>query len=263
MVFLLYFIGFPLIIAVLMDYFGPVEEIIINVIDLIPFGRSYYEFAVQLVNSLGGQVVGYRNFNEYLTIGYIIGELTKGLFTVIIFEALNLGVCMLLGFVDSDGRINPEGVWNRAKCLLITAIDALVAACLSPIPLKYISSNLHSLGGVWSSIVSFLLSVVLVGGGVAFFVFLSSFSVGMAIAYVFIKFFLIGACRITVPYLAILAILVILIGWQNGLFFLSAGGVALLLIIGLMLGSIEMILKGVLSKRSILGKTMILAHIVI
>ena len=141
------------------------------------------------------------------------------------------------------GRINPEGIWNTAKCLLITAIDALVAACLSPIPLNYIFSNLHSLGGVWSSIVSFLLSVVLVGGGVAFFVFLSSLSVGMAIAYVLIKFFLIGACRISVSYLAIL---VILIGWQNGVFLLSAGGVALLFTIGLMLGGIEMMIKGAL-----------------
>lgn len=243
MAFLLYFIGLPLVIAVLMDYFGSVEEIITNVIDLIPFGKPYYEFAVQIVNSLGGQVVGYMNLNGYLTIGYIIGELAKGLFTVIIFEALNLGVCMLLGFVDSDGRINPEGIWNRAKCLLITAINALIAACLSPIPLNYIFSNLHSLGGVWSSIVSFLLSVVLIGGGVAFFVFLSSLSVGMAIAYVLIKFFLIGACRISVSYLAIL---VILIGWQNGLFLLSAGGVALLFTIGLMLGGIEMMIKGAL-----------------
>ena len=227
-----------------MDYFGSVGEIITNVIDLIPFGKPYYEFAVQLVNSLGGQVVSYMNFTGYLTIGYIIGELAKGLFTVIIFEALNLGVCMLLGFVDSDGRINPEGFWNRAKCLLITAINALIAACLSPLPLNYIFSNLHSLGGVWSSIVSLVLSAVLVGGGVAFFVFLSSLSIGMAIAYVLIKFFLLGACRISVSYLAIL---VILIGWQNGLVLLTANGVLLLLVVGLALGGIEMMIKGAFS----------------
>ena len=63
MAFLLYFIGLPLVIAVLMDYFGSVGEIITNVIDLIPFGKPYYEFAVQIVNSLGGQVVGYMNLN--------------------------------------------------------------------------------------------------------------------------------------------------------------------------------------------------------
>lgn len=243
MAFLLYFIGLPLVIAVLMDYFGSVGEIITNVIDLIPFGKPYYEFAVQLVNSLGGQVVSYINSTGYLTIGYIIGELAKGLFTVIIFEALNLGVCILLGFVDVHGKINPKGIWNRAKCLLITVISALIAACLSPLPLNYIFSNLHSLGGVLASIVSLALSVILVGGGVAFFVFLSSLSIGMAIAYVLIKFFLIGACRISVSYLAIL---VILIGWQNGLFLLSVSGMALLFTIGLMLGGIEMMIKGVL-----------------
>lgn len=242
MAFLLYFIGLPLVIAVLMDYFGSPGEIITNVIDIIPFGKTYYEFAVQIVNSLGGQIVGYVNLNGHLTIGYVIGELAKGLFTVIIFEALNLGVCTILGFVDSDGKINPEGIWNRAKCLLITAIDALVAACLAPIPLNYIFSNLHSLGGVWSGIISFLLSVVLVGGGVGFFVFLNSLSIGMAIAYVVIKFFLIGACRISVSYLAIL---VILIGWQNGLYLLSTEGAALLLMIGLLLGGIEMMIKSV------------------
>jgi|GEM_PF-4150848 len=244
MAFILYFIGLPLVIAVLMDYFGSVGEIITNVIDLIPFGKPYYELAVQLVNSLGGQVVSYINMTGYLTIGYLIGELAKGLYTVIIFEALNLGVCMLLGLVDTDGKINPEGFWNRAKCLLITAINALIAACLAPLPLNYIFSNLHTLGGIWSSIVSLLLSIVLVGGGIAFFVFLCSLSIGMAIAYVLIKFFLIGACRISVSYLAIL---VILIGWQNGLVLLTANGVILLLGIGLALGGIEMMIKGVFS----------------
>ncbi|MCQ2510882.1 MAG: hypothetical protein MJ116_10520 [Lachnospiraceae bacterium] len=240
---LLYFIGLPLIMAALLEHFGSVGEIITNMIDLIPFGKTYYEFAVQIVNSLSGQVVNYNHFDDYLTIGYIIGELAKGLFTVIMFEALNLGCSIFLGLVDpKSAKIDPRGIWNKAKYVLITAINALLAACLSPLPMNYIFSIMHSLGSVGSGIVSFLLSVVLVGGGVAFFVFLNSLSVGKAIAYVLIKFFLIGACRTSVSYLAILAIL---LGWQNGLYRLLASGVTLFFTIALLLGGIEMAIKNV------------------
>lgn len=241
MVFLLYFIVLPLVIAVLMDYFGTVGEIITNIIDLIPFGKPYYEFAVQFVNSLGGQIVSYIDMTEDMSVGYLFRELAKGLFTVIIFEALNWGSCILFGFLDENGRINPRGFWNRGKYLLISLVNALFSACLAPLPLNYIFSNLHILGTIWANIVSFLLSAILVGGGIAFFMFLFGLNIGMAITYVFLKFFLIGACRISISYLAIL---VTLICWQNGLFFLSASGASALFVIGFMLGGLEMIIKG-------------------
>lgn len=242
MAFLLYFVGLPLIIAILMEYFGSVDEIIINVVGLIPFGQQYYELAIQFINSLSGQVVSYVHMTNSFTIGYMMGELAKELFTVIIFEALNLGVGILLGFTYDGGKISPQGFWNRAKYILATAVNALIAACLSPIPLNYIFSNLSSLGNIGAGVISFLISAVLVSGGIAFFVFLSSLSIGMAIGYVFIKFFLMGACRISVSYLAIL---MILIGWKEGVFFLSAGGVTALLALGIMLGAIEMMLQSV------------------
>lgn len=237
MAFLLYFIGLPLVIAALLDYFGSIEEIIINTIDLIPFGESYYAISVQIVNSIGGQISNYIQLDDYLSFEYIIEELAKDLFTVIIFEALHSGVCTLLGLVDA------EGIWNKAKYILITIINALIAACLSPIPLNFIFSNLDSLEKIGSTIVSLLLSVVLVGGGVAFFVFFRSLSIGGAIVYVFVKFMAMGVCRISISYFAIF---VVLIGWQNGLSLLWASGALLLLANGLILSGIEMTIKSVI-----------------
>lgn len=100
--------------------------------------------------------------------------------------------------------------------------------------------NNSGLGNIGAGIISFLVSAVLVSGGIAFFVFSSSFNIGVAIGYVFIKFFLSGVCRISVSYLAIL---MILIGWKEGIFFVLSGGVLALLALGIMLGGIEMILE--------------------
>lgn len=231
--FLLYFVGLPLIIAALINYFGSISEVITNVIDLIPFGKAYYWFSLQIINALGGQISAYTGMNGYLSISYILEELAKGLFTAILFESMNYALPAIMGLNE------PYGIWNKAKLLLITVANALIAACLSPLPLNYIFSNISSLGIVGTSIISSLLSFILVGGGIAFFVFLNSFNIGTAITYVLTKFIVMSTFRLSVSYLSIL---IILIGWQNGLFGLMASGVAGLLGVALILGGIELML---------------------
>lgn len=231
--FLLYFVGLPIIIAALMSYFGSIAEVITNVIDLIPFGKTYYWLSLQIINALGGQISTYIGMNGYLSISYILEELAKGLLTAILFEAMNYALPAIMGLNE------PHGIWNKAKLILITVANALIAACLSPLPLNYIFSNINSLGIVGTSIISSLLSFILVGGGTAFFVFLNNFNIGTAIVYVLTKFIVMSTFRLSVSYLSIL---IILIGWQNGLFGLMASGVAGLLSVALILGGIELML---------------------
>ncbi len=243
---LLYYFGGPLIMAVLTGIFGPVPEIINKMVDLIPFGESYYAIAIQVVNSILGEATS-NNIKEYFTISYVLQNLAKELFTVVIFEAATLSACIVLGLADSRGNLNPKGAWEKIEYYLITVIIALASACLAPIPLEgVIFSRFHTLESSWQSIISLILSVVLVGGGIAFFLFLYSFSIGKAIAFVFIKFLLLGTFRISVCYLAIL---VYLIGEENRLFLLSAGGVTSLLALGIMLVGIEMVLKSAFAKH--------------
>lgn len=240
-----YFILLPLLAAVLKNVFGSVYDIINNVIDLIPFGESLYGLAIQIVNSITGQVMNYSTVTGYFTFTYFLEELLKGLFTVIIFEASNLFMCIVLGFTDSRGKIKPEGMWNKAKYVLISLIDALISACLAPFLMNYIFSSLPSLGSVWSVVISSLMSVILIGGGIAFFLFLAELSIGMAIAYVLIKFILIGVIRLTLSYLSIF---LILIGWDNRTYLLSVGGFAGLIGVGLLLAGIEIIVKSAFEK---------------
>lgn len=242
MAFILYFIALPLIMAAFLDYFGSVEEIITNVIELIPFGETYFALTIQFVNSISGRIVSYIDMTEYFTMNYLMEELAKGLFTIIIFEALKLAVCWVVGFVDGDGKIKPEGVWNKAKYLLITVSVALIAACFAPFLLNYIFSNLYLLGKIWSVVISLLVSVILVGGGITFFLFLLGLSIAKTIIYVIMKFFVIGVCRISCSYVAILFILIC---WQQHLILLSASGMTALFVIGLMLGEVEMIVDSV------------------
>lgn len=234
--FLLYFVGLPIVIAVLTSYFGSIAEVITSVVDLIPFGKTYLWLTVQIMNALGGQIVGYAGIGGALTLAYVMQELAKGLFTVIIFEALNLGVAGLMGLTEA------KGFWNKAKLLLITVMNALVAACLAPLPLNYIFSQFGSLENIISGIISFLLSGILLGGGIAFFLFLKNLTIGVAVCYVLMKFVLMSTVRLSVSYLCIL---LILLGIQNGLFGLIVSGSSGLLGIALLLGGIELMIDSV------------------
>lgn len=238
-----YVIGLPLVIALLMSFFGSIGEIITQVVSLIPFGESFFAITIQIINTITGQAISY-NTADYLSWSYIFGELAKGLFTVIIFEALKLLICIPMGFMDEKGKIKPEGFWNKGKYLLVVAICSLVAACLAPLPINYILDNLQSLGSFWAGMISSLVSAVLVGGGIFFFMFLKSISLGIAIAYVLVKYLLVDACSIAVSYVMILAIL---IGLQKGFFLLTAESMGMLLALSIMLSALDMLFDNLFS----------------
>lgn len=235
---LMYFLGLPLIAAILQAYFGSIGQVITNAIDMIPFGETYFELGIQIVNAIGGQVVNYADMTGSLTFGYITTELAKALFTVIMFEAVNFLAGKLMGFADG-GKIKPTGIWNKAKFMLISVFNALLAAFLAPIPMNYIFDHFHMASEFWQTVISIVLSTALVGGGISFFALLCGMSALTAILYVVGKFFVVGACRISISYIAIF---VVLIGWQNGLPIQLITGMSCLLVVGLVLGGIEMLI---------------------
>lgn len=89
-----YFVGLPLIIAILMEYFGSVDEIIVNVVGLIPFGQQYYELAIQFINFLSGVC---RISVSYLAILMILIGWKEGIFFVLsggVLALLALGIVL-------------------------------------------------------------------------------------------------------------------------------------------------------------------------
>ena len=89
LILVLYIFVLPLIIAVLCGYFGSISEVINKVIDLLPFGEGIFKIAAALFSSLTSQVVSFQQVQGYLTFTYVMGEVIKGMFTIIVFEVLN------------------------------------------------------------------------------------------------------------------------------------------------------------------------------
>lgn len=237
LVFLLYFIVLPIVIAAAVGYFGSMAAVITAVVDLIPFGKQFYGLSIQIINAIGGQVVGYMDFSGKFSLPYFMGELAKGLLTAIIFEALNYATTTFMGVKD------PEGRWNVMKKMLISVTNALIAACLAPLPLNYLLAQMPTAGFAASAIGAGLLAAVLIVGGVAIFTLIKPLSIASALLWVLLKLVAMSFIRLAFSYVAILFILV---GWQNGLYGMAASGLAGLVGIALLLAGIEMMLESVI-----------------
>ena len=169
------------------------------------------------------------------SVSYIIQELSEGIFTVIIYEALRL-----LFFIPMDLTGDNAGRWNKGKRLVISVAMAVLAACLAPALINWTFANLNVLGQGMRTFLSALISLILLGGSVAFFLFLKSFTVGIAIAFVLIKVFVEGLLRLAVSYVSLFALLV---GFEQNAWSLIIGGMSGFLGIALLLAGIEMMLK--------------------
>ena len=231
--FLMYFIALPIIISVLTEHFGSVEAVILDIIDLVPFGRPCYWFAVKFAAMFRGQMIAGTQVSQNFTISYFFQELTKALFTAVIFEALNLALCGAMGIVK------PEGRWNKAKKMLVTVFDALLAACLAPIPINYILNNLSSLSNVFAGLITGTVPAILMIGGTFFFKYALGLSIGIAVFYMLIKHILMDLVRLFASYVCLFFIL---IGLQEGSFVWVTGGGICLLLLALILAAIDLML---------------------
>ena len=106
-----------------------------------------------------------RDILRFLTC-WRIGE---GIFTIIIFELLNLLLYMVLGLTDGTGR------WNGLKKTCVTVFDALLAACLAPLPIQFamdqisiLMANGQGLRQIAGNIISCIVYAVVAGGAIVF-----------------------------------------------------------------------------------------------
>lgn len=237
LVIILYFIGLPLLIAILSSYFGSVGDVMTTAVDLIPFGDVWYWVAVQIFNGLGGQAITYSSFNGNLTILYILQESEKTLFTTIIFEAMNLLLFTFLGLTEA------RGIWNKAKRVLITVMSALMAACFAPMLIEFIFNQMQGMSQLASNLLTSFMTFILVGGGVAFFAALKGVTIVIALCYVGVKVILLGAAQLVSSYVCFLLILLAI---QNGIPVFVVEGFILLLMFAVCLSGINLMLESVL-----------------
>lgn len=226
----------PVVVLPFVNALGGFEEIITDLIELLPFGHAFHHIAILIVNSITGQIVNYHSIQGVFTLSYVIQELAEGIFTVIIYEALCLATSMLMGLADKNNR----GRWNGMKRMVVKVAMAVIAACLAPALINWTFANMGGLSNGWRTFLSGVISAVLLGGGGWFFVTLfSAKAVGTVIAFVLLKFLVVGFVRLVFSYIFLF---VLLIGFQQGTFSLMLSGMSGFLGVILILAGLELML---------------------
>ncbi len=234
--FLMYFIVFPIVMLMISDIFGSMNDLITNLIDLMPFGGFWYLIAVKIVSGVLSPIHTINNLGQAVSFYYILSELMKAMISSIIFEAMKLLTDITMGLKGS------KGIWNKAKLWLMYLVNGLVSAYLAPFLITYILSQL----GGYNSLAARLFTIVPVGiiviGGILFFKVTStaaSYTIGKSIVYVCAKFFCLNMMQLFATY--ILAF-VVLIAADMGAFQLVSVGMVALFLIAILLCSIDAML---------------------
>lgn len=235
---ILFLILYTVVLVPLIDSLGGMGEIITDLVDIFPFGEGAYAVAIAIVNAIAGQGVNYAVIQGVFTFSYVMQELLEGIFTVIIYEAGTLALNKLMQLDDPDVR----GVWNSIKRMVVSAGVAILAACFAPALINSIFSNMGILSNGWKTAISSLVSIILAGGGVAFFLFLYSLSFGAALGYVLLKFLVVGGLRLFGCYVFIF---IFCLGIHNGMFYLIFTGSGGLLALTLALAALELMISSV------------------
>ena len=235
---MLLLILYSVVVIPLMDSLVGMGEIITDFIELFPFGEVSYAAAIGIINAIVGQGVNYASIQGVFSFAYLVQELLEGIFTVIIFNAARLLMTGLMDLADPNVR----GFWNSIKRVVLDAGLAILAACFAPALINYIFSSMGMMSFGWKTAISSLVSIILVSGGVGFFLFFFGITFLSALGYMLISCLLIGGARLFTCYVCIFCICV---GIHLGIFSMIFGGMGGLLVVVVMLAGIEKMLEGV------------------
>ena len=70
--FLMYFIVFPIVMLMISDIFGSMNDLITNLIDLMPFGGFWYLIAVKIVSGVCSPIHTINNLDQAVTCYYML-----------------------------------------------------------------------------------------------------------------------------------------------------------------------------------------------
>ncbi len=239
---ILYFIGLPILIFWINTQAGSVDDMISILVDLFPFGNELVHMAIQVIGGIFDSAVSYHETKGYLTVSYVLGELSKAIFAMVVFEVLNfLGYGLM--------ALNADGRWNNLKKMVVTAFNALIAACLSPWVMHLVldqiqsaSSNGMNGGAIISTVVSRILFFIVAGGGMAIAYLVLGMTIAEAIIAVLVKKVAVDFFRLMFSYLCILIALLGLESGNSGFLFCGAG---MMLAVALIFAGIDLMLESV------------------
>lgn len=243
LIIVLYLIVIPLIIAILCGVFGSISEVINKAADLLPFGEGVLHLTIGLFSALTSQIVSFQETQGYLSFTYVLGEMTKAMFTIIVFEVLNKGMFYILG-------LNEKGYWIRLKRVCVMVFNALLAPCLAPFPMNFVTdwfSQMVSSGQFSSRLAGNILFCVLFAVVAVVAILIMNLWTGMeietAVAYVVGKTVVLDFIRLLLSYMCIFLILLF---WQTGNYGMMIPACGGLLGVALIFAGIDLMLEPLL-----------------
>lgn len=241
---LLGIIVLELVILPFINVLGGFTGIVTEFIGLVPFGEVIGEFAHGILSATlgqGGQIQPIQQ--NVITVSYVFQELAKSLFTIIIYETLCLLVLRPMG-LSVDYKDNSGA--DKIKWWIVKVIMAIIAAALAPLLMKWTFANMATLTSGWKIFISGLISTILTGGGIAFFMFFLGISIAKAILYVVLKFIVVGGLRLFGCYTFLM---LALLGLQNGILSWVVYSVPVIMVIIMLLTGVEIMLESIVKKK--------------
>lgn len=213
---------------------GTLLDMILAIVDVLPFGETFLSLALTIMSSLTSSAVssvsalynGSLTSNSAFITNFFI-ELCKLLLAAGFNAALYGFLEFLLGLHEA------EGIWNAAKRVLLLMLCAYLGAFLANMLLTFLGNQLAFLPGFVQNLLSGLIAFGSIGGVFAIMciLFLNGGEILTFIIYFLLRYVLFGVLRIMIAYTVTLLALLFVQSGNLLAFLLSQGSLMVILIV--------------------------------
>ena len=214
-------------------------DMFLNMVDVLPYGSEFAEFAFSLISHFMGttvsSTVGVINTGP---VSYLdaMEEFCKLCLSAGIFPAINEFSQIITGVKGENG------IWNFLKSVVITMLSGYLAAFFSGLVLQIFFEQIKGLPAIVQGIISGGSSLAIIAG--VFMLIKLLFFSGGSMLYFFIYFLcryvLINLFKVMVIYLMIFVMLTFVLVGDLSLLLASSGG---LIVIMIMIVGLDMMVK--------------------
>lgn len=237
-----FIVGFTLASAAALSGAGTVLDMLLGMVEILPFGEFFLRITVQIISSLmqttsisvesilGGTVSSGR----LIALDWV-KETCKLILAAGFNAALYAFLEMVMGLAD-------RGFWIYLKRVVVMMLSAYLAAFAAAMSLDAVYNQLGGLAAGWQAFISGLIALISVGGVFAIMciLFLGGGSIASFIVYFLLRYILLGIMRVGIAYIGALSILILA---QSGNISNLIAGQGALFVILIMLVGVDLALR--------------------
>ena len=199
-----------------------------EMLEVIPFGKPVAQLALKFYSSVVSASVDeayYLAGLKTLTVLDFLEDFCKMCLTAVVYEALSkAGIAWM--------EISQEkNVWVVIQKILWEIACAFISAVTAGLLLKFLFEQMKQLSGTMTALISSIVTVIIIAGGVWIFHLLLEIGFGLAIGYVLVKMILMNCCKLLVTYMLTAFVLICLSEGTYGMLLGEIGSWAFVIII--------------------------------